>query len=272
MVEEPKRTDELNVHEGDMGEEEAKPLYKNIVFIAVLAVLGLVIAFLLSTIGDNLQDAVDTWHTEGKIVQDEVGVAAYKKVLRDSQEIEEQQERDRILTNAAEADARNEKRVATQATSEPLKEGHMWHYNVLTEEYTQVLVNPEGERVEKTEDDIVKSEEAFESHFKDPSVTIAPPRDEVIVELARSIDRIIPEYVFLTKGQFIYWLQDNLLFLVGSNTVQTFWDPETFTVTVKTHYGDKEEVKALTEQRIKIAYERSSYGVLDGDKLVINYE
>lgn len=236
-----------------------------------LAVVFLIIAVFMNTISSNLQGVIDLRPQDSTDINQYVSPENQRRVESAKRELEEQEKRETELQLKREIEIERERVKAEQAMEEPLKEGHMWHYDVLNDEYKQVPVPTEARERILEQDESVADERA-EQFFSDDNINIAKPREEVIIELGKNIEDIDPDAIYLTKGQFIFWLQDNLLYTVGSNSIQTFWDPDTRTVTVKTNFGDIDEVKALTEERIKIAYNSSSFNITDPGAITIVYE
>ena len=236
-----------------------------------LAVVFLIIAALMNTLSSNLQGVIDLRPQDTREVNKYVSPENQRRVESAQREIEEQEKREADMQLQKEVTVARNKAKAEQAMKEPLKEGHVWHYDVLNDEYIQVPI-PTEVRERILEQDESVADERAEQFFSDDNIKVAKPREEVIIELGKNIEDIDPESIYLTKGQFIFWLQDNLLYTVGSNSIQTFWDPDTRTVTVKTNFGDIDEVKELTEERIKIAYNSSSFNLTDPGALKIVYE
>ena len=236
-----------------------------------LAVVFLLIAVFMNTLSSNLQGVIDLRPQDSTDINEYVSPENQRRVESAKRELEEQEKREEDMQLQKEVIVARNKEQAEQAMEEPLKEGHMWHYDVLNDEYIQVPIES-GDSEPIQEQDESVAEERAEQFFSDDNINIAKPREEVIIELGKDIEDIDPDAIYLTKGQFIFWLQDNLLYTVGSNSIQTFWDPDTRTVTVKTNFGDIDEVKALTEERIKIAYNSSSFNITDPGAITVVYE
>lgn len=252
-------------------ETTTKRWYKKPKLLIGVSLLALILAALMNTLSSNLQGVIDLRPQDTREVNKYVSPENQRRVESAQREVEEQEKREADMQLQKEVIVAQNKIKAEQAMKEPLKEGHVWHYDVLNDEYIQVPIPTEvPERVLEQDESVTK--ERAEQFFSDDNIKVAKPREEVIIELGKDIEDIDPESIYLTKGQFIFWLQDNLLYTVGSNSIQTFWDPDTRTVTVKTNFGDIDEVKELTEERIKIAYNSSSFNLTDPGALTIVYE
>lgn len=255
-------------------------LSKESIAMLVIGVIGIlaILAYINYSVSQNLQEVIDNRPSAGVDVRREVGKDIYDDIAEDVAKLDEESEQ--LAEQKAELEIKLEqerKKVQELTEQEPLKEGHIWRYDVLAGEMVQTPVDELNyDRYEdpskNTEDYAKEEEEKFRQEWDNQPLKIDHPRDEVILELAKPIEQIDPNKVILTKGQFIFWLQDNLLYLVGDNAIQTFWDPETYEARIVTHYGDSAYVEQLTRERIEIAYKGSSYGVFDADKLTIIYE
>lgn len=255
-------------------------LSKESIAMLVIGVIGIlaILAYINYSVSQNLQEVIDNRPSAGIDVRKQVGKDIYDDIAEDVSKLDKESELLAEQQEELEIKLEQErKRVQELTEQEPLKDNHIWRYDVLTGEMVQTPIDDlSNERYEDPElnGDVYISE--LESKMKDEwdnqPLKIDHPRDEVILELAKPIEQIDPNKVILTKGQFIYWLQDNLLYLVGDNAIQTFWDPETYEARIVTHYGDSAYVEQLTRERIEIAYKGSGYGVYDADKLVIIYE
>lgn len=245
--------------------------------IGVISVLA-ILTYINYSVSQNLQEVINNRQSGGVNVRKQVGKGIYDDIVEDvakldaeAERLEEQQEELAIKLE------QERKKVKELIAQEPLKENHIWRYDVLTGEMVQTPIDDLSyDRYEDPELNgevyISELESKVKNDWDNQPLKIDHPRDDVILELAKPIDQIDPNKVILTKGQFIYWLQDNLLYLVGDNAIQTFWDPETYEARIVTHYGDKDSVEKLTRERIEIAYKGSGYGVYDADKLTIIYE
>lgn len=255
-------------------------LSKESIAMLVIGVIGIlaILAYINYSVSQNLQEVIDNRPSAGMDVRKQVGKDIYDDIVEDVSKLDEESEQLAEQQEELEIKLEQErKRVQELTEQEPLKDGHVWRYDVLTGEMVQTPVDElSNNRYEDPdlngEDYLSELESNIKDEWDNQPLKIDHPRDEVILELAKPIDQIDPDKIFLTKGQFIFWLQDNLLYLVGDNAIQTFWDPETYEARIVTHYGDSENVEKLTRERIEIAYKGSSYGVYDADKLTIIYE
>lgn len=261
---------------GNDTETKTKKWYQKPKYLVSIALITGTVGIILNSISSNLQGVVDLMPMTEQEIEKYVRPEDQRRVENAEREIREQEERESALQLQKELLIEQARIKAEQDMTEPLKEGYTWVYDALEDTYTQVPVDSFNSQEEPDqsmpEPDESYVDEQAQQFFSDDNSEISKPRDEVIIELAKEIKDINPDNIYLTKGQFIFWLQDNLLYTVGDNAIQTFWDPDTRTVTVKTNFGDPEEVKALTEGRIQIAYDNSSFNTTDPGALTIVFE
>ena len=261
---------------GQVTEPKEKKWYQKPKYLIGIAIVTGTVGIVLNSVASNLQGVVNLMPMTDQELEKYVSPEDQRRVENAEREIREQEERESALQLQKEIVIEQARIKAEQEMAEPLKEGYTWAYNALDDTYIQVpadsLGTQDGADKEVPEQDESYVEEQANQFFSDENIEITKPRDEVIIELAKNLSDIDPNNIYLTKGQFIFWLQDNLLYTVGDNAIQTFWDPETRTATVRTNFGDAEEVKALTEGRIQIAYDNSSFNLTDPGALTIVFE
>lgn len=237
------------------------------IMVVVLAVIGILIMVYL-----NLTNYVNDLGDERGDVVDIVGVEEYERIKKKSEENTKKEKTDqekRVLEKEKRMKRREE--ILEQIGDEELEEGNVWYKDEDGKFYQS---KPKTSDYAMNEEDYKVREEGVEELFEEEEIKIIPPKDSVIDELSLSIEDIDFNKVYLTKGQFIYWLQDTFIYTMDEHgyLVQTFWDDDTKECIVKVKRGKLEEVKALSEDLIKKTYNASSYGIYNENEITVNYE
>lgn len=231
----------------------------------LIGIGGLIILFIITgvlfVIGNNLRSNLDNRLPTGEDVRKQVGRETYDKLEKEYLEQQKEldsQERERLLEEQRLKE--EQRRVQLQIEDEELEEGNGWYYDV-----------QEGKMKQRPLEDYDKGRvKDIEDQSYELDIEILPPAQNVIDMMAKHVDDINLQDVLITKGQFIFWAQDNLLTLVGDSDISTKWDPDTHTLTVTTVFGDKERVENLTRKKIEMLYEHSLYNE-EGKPITIVY-
>lgn len=238
----------------------------------VVIVLGFIVSWFVYSIGQNLQSVFDNRPGTTMEVRNDVGKEVYDDQLAVAEQLRQQQEeeRKRQLNQQAQQLA-DQQEIQSVQQEEELLEGNEWYWDINDGTLKQRPIVPNETKY--TDESLEQQRESnYNEFFSNDNINIIPPREDVIFELSKDLVNIKEDKIYLTKGQFIFWVQDNLLYLAGNNEIQTFWDSDTLELTVVTHYGNKEEVEELTRQRIEIAYRNSRFGTESPDGLVLTYQ
>lgn len=266
----------------DLYPTEDEPLlsdYAKRAIMVFLIVCGLFGAWILYGIHQNLNNTIDKRPRSVEDIRQDVGKEVYNEQKRKQEAYIERKEEEKKKEAQDEFRGKQAQlEIVKLEQEQPLQEGYTWSWDAVNQKMVQVPMNQidySGERARDymEPDPNEKSEwEELKEEYRTQKVKIMPPRQDVIEELVKAPHLINWDKIYVTKGQFVFWVQDNLLFQVGNgNEVQTFWDPDTFTLTINVHYGDSTHVESLTREKIEQLYEHSGYAVNDSGKLVINY-
>lgn len=98
-------------------------------------------------------------------------------------------------------------------------------------------------------------------------IEIYSPRDEVILELQKPIEEIDKDKIYMTEGQFIYWVDRHLMQGTSGQFYSKF-NPETLTVTIENNNLTQEDLEKV-KQKVKLAFDHGAYGITNPNELTI---
>lgn len=223
-------------------------------------------AFVIMTAANNLQDRLNSRTQTAQETRRQVGRQVYDKQAEILEAQRKQEEERRKYNERLQKELEAERQKALEVIQqEELKEGHEWYYDPVDGIVKQRPITDKSVRSQ----DITPMED-----FDFVSTDVVPPRDQVInwLELRNEDIPWDDSRMYVTKGQFFFWLTDNFLRTVGNNEIATKWSASTYTLTVTVQYGDIQEVEKLSRDKIVNLFKHSRYFVEDPNaEITINY-
>lgn len=273
VIEEDEKVKESRVSKRkvlDWGKLAVEDLRKFLWIILAVLLGGSVI--ILATIGYNINSYLDNIGNNNvgnvsKYIDDE----EYERIKRISDENAKKEERDYEKQIARRDELlEDRRRIEKQKEGKELKEGNAWYLDDEGNVYQDKI------RVDERPDDIESKQELqdkVKEDFVNAKLNIIPPRQNVLDELGKTESDINFNNVMLTRGQFVFWLQDTFIYRMSDNgyIVQTYWNDNAKECIVVVNEGDLEGAKAISESLIRTVYNASSYSIGAEDEITIEY-
>lgn len=231
----------------------------------IFLTVGIVV---LTNISSNLENRLDSRAQTAQEVRKQVGRDVYEQQQRVLNQQRQAAEIESAQAEQYERELQEEQeRVIEEIYRQQLEEGNEWFYNQETQMIEQRPITSFEQRTVDIEPD---------ETFYDAETKVTAPRQNVLdwLELRNEDIPWEDERLYVTKGQFIFWITDNLLRLVGNtNEIYTRWDPDTYTLTVTTRYGNKEQVEELSRDKIINLFNNSRYKIENPNaEITVTYE